>query len=140
MKPNDVAGLLLSKARDDEALLKLIVRSRKVKDELFGFHVQQAAEKLLKAVMASRKIRYRYTHDLVELLDTIRENGIDIPPEAEEIRAYTPFAVEYRYDYLPAEDEAALDRKGALALLMTVRKWAEKVVRNVQRGKPSDDK
>jgi hypothetical protein len=43
MKPRKVAELLLSKARDDEALLSLILKSKKVKDELFGFHVQQAA-------------------------------------------------------------------------------------------------
>ena len=127
--------MLLSKASDDEALLRLILPSKKVKDELFGFHVQQAAEKLLKAVLAGKGIKYRFTHDLVELMDLLRGNGIVVPPEIEEVRAFTPFAVEYRYDYLPAEGEASFDRKAALALLKTMRKWAENMIGEKARNK-----
>lgn len=34
-----------------------------------AFHIQQAAEKLLKALLASRSIEYPRTHDLEALLD-----------------------------------------------------------------------
>ncbi len=38
-------------------------------DEIFGFHVQQAVEKLLKAWLASLGEFYHLSHDLASLLD-----------------------------------------------------------------------
>ena len=49
MRQHEQAMLLVKKAADDEALLAEILSSHRVSDEIFGFHCQQAAEKLLKA-------------------------------------------------------------------------------------------
>ena len=86
-------------------------------------------------MLASRRIRYRYTHDLVELIDILKASGVDIIPEVEQVCIFTPFAVEYRYDYLPSEEEAPFDRKGALTLLKTIRKWAENTIAETRSGK-----
>jgi hypothetical protein len=43
------AKLLLAKARDDEVLIEEIISKERIRDEIIGFHAQQAAEKLLKS-------------------------------------------------------------------------------------------
>lgn len=49
MTPFDQAQMLLRKAAQDEALLDSILEDETVGAEIFGYHCQQAAEKLLKA-------------------------------------------------------------------------------------------
>jgi len=51
MKRHEQALLFLRKAAQDEALLDEVGDSANVSDEVFGFHCQQAAEKLLKAML-----------------------------------------------------------------------------------------
>jgi len=99
------AELLLAKAKDDETLLEEIIFNEKIRDEIIGFHAQQAAEKLLKALLMAKNIPYRRTHDLRELIDLTRDNGIEFPESLMEIRILSPFAVEFRYDYIPMEEE-----------------------------------
>ncbi len=47
MKRHEQAGLFLRKAAQDEALLDAVLACDSVSDEVFGFHSQQAAEKIL---------------------------------------------------------------------------------------------
>ena len=47
-------------------------------DEIFGFHVQQAAEKLFKSWIALRGETYPLSHDLAALLDMLSEGGVDV--------------------------------------------------------------
>lgn len=126
MEPLERAKLLLTKARDDENLLVEIISNERICDEIIGFHAQQATEKLLKALLMSRNIPYRKTHDLRELIDLIRDHGTKFPELLMEIRILSPFAVEYRYDYLPIEDEDPFDRQKMLDLVRHLRKWIEK--------------
>ncbi len=70
MKPprdlrQEQAALLLRKASQDEALLDAVLDMQQVYDETIGYHVQQAAEKLLKAALAAHGVVYRRTHNLV---------------------------------------------------------------------------
>ena len=46
-------------------------------DEIFGFHVQQAAEKLLRAWLALLGEVYPLTHDLDLLLDLLQKRVSD---------------------------------------------------------------
>ncbi|MCK4458264.1 MAG: HEPN domain-containing protein, partial [Methanosarcinales archaeon] len=119
------AKLLLAKARDDEILIEEIISKERIRDEIIGFHAQQAAEKLLKALLMARNIPYRKTHDLRELIDLIRDRGIRFPESLMEIRTLSPFAVEFRYDYLPVEEESPFDRRKALEMVRDLRKWVE---------------
>ena len=125
MKAFERAKLLLAKARDDEILVEEIISKERIRDEIIGFHAQQAAEKLLKALLMARNIPYRKTHDLRELIDLIRDRDIQFPESLMEIRTLSPFAVEFRYDYLPVEEELPFDRQKALEMVRNLRKWVE---------------
>lgn len=48
-----------------------VISSKRVTDEIIGFHSQQAVEKLLKTVLSELKIVYRKSRDLNELLAII---------------------------------------------------------------------
>ena len=119
---------LLAKARDDEILIEEIISKERIRDEIIGFHAQQAAEKLLKALLMARNIPYRKTHDLRELIDLIRDHDIKFPESLMEIRTLSPFTVEFRYDYLPAEEELPFDRQKALEMVRDLRKWVEEEI------------
>lgn len=58
---------------------------------------------------------YPLTHDLDELFDLLTALGVDVQAY-EELVAYTPYAVEFRYTRVP-EGTAPIDRESALALV-----------------------
>lgn len=58
------ALILLKKAEQDERLLNAVLEDSRISDEVFGFHCQQAAEKLIKSALAARGIAYRKMHDI----------------------------------------------------------------------------
>lgn len=117
---DDVAGLLLARAEDDIALVRASVDAAELTDSIVGFHAQQAAEKLLKAALARRRVAYPFTHDLERLLELAEEAVGERPPEEDSLAALTPWAVEFRYGEVPEDD---LDRPQTLALLEGLRAW-----------------
>jgi len=52
----EAARLLLAKARQDEYVLAQFAENPAAADETFGFHAQQAAEKLLKAALSAQGV------------------------------------------------------------------------------------
>ena len=80
-------------------------------DEIFGFHVQQAAEKLFKAWLALLDEVYPLTHDLDLLLDLLQKRASDTA-RFRNLVEFVPYAVQFRYDVDP--DLEALDRVSAL--------------------------
>jgi len=82
-------------------------------DEVFGFHAQQAAEKCLKAWIASLGVRYPRTHDLMALIRELSTAGEDTT-DLDALVDLNPFAVEYRYEALDPGDEQ-LDRRAVMA-------------------------
>ena len=75
MKQREQAGFLLQRAHHDEVLVQEVLDAEHVADEIVGFHCQQALEKLLKALLSLRGVRYRKTHDLRELMDLLKDGG-----------------------------------------------------------------
>ena len=65
-------ALLLAKAAQEEYVLDKLLDDSDAPVEIFGFHAQQTAEKLLKAILCHAGIEYPLTHQLVELLDLAR--------------------------------------------------------------------
>ncbi len=65
-------------------------------DEIFGFHVQQAAEKLLKAWLAMLGETYPLSHDLAALLDMVNTHGADVA-RFDTLVDYSRYAVRLRY-------------------------------------------
>jgi len=124
MDGKDLARLLLAKAAQDQLVVEKLLLDGDVADEVIGFHAQQAAEKLLKAILAARGVRVRRTHDLAELLDLCTDAGAALPDWLEACRELTPFAVQFRYE-LPVPGSASLDRSAALSLLRRLRAWCQ---------------
>jgi len=126
----DPAEVMLGKAKQDHLLAARIVDDSEVTDEHIGFFCQQAIEKAMKAVLSHRSIRYRRTHDLSELLDLLVEHRAIYPARLDECVMLTPFAVEMRYDFLPADPQqrADFDRQAAVALAGIAVEWATAIV------------
>ena len=70
----DSAEEWLRRARSNLALARQC-RSEEVYLEDLCFEAQQAAEKALKAVLISRRISFRFVHDLAELLSSWSGTG-----------------------------------------------------------------
>jgi hypothetical protein len=64
----DLADRFARKARSDEIALEKLADDPEVPDDLIGFHLQQALEKLLKAALAYAGVAPPRIHDLGELL------------------------------------------------------------------------
>jgi len=65
--------------------------------EVIYFHLQQCAEKLIKAVLSKKLINYPKTHDLEALLNLARVNNIDLRPDRDLLIELNDYAVEGRY-------------------------------------------
>lgn len=126
-EPRDLARLLLRKAAQDEAAVRVLLHSRQVSDEIIGFHAQQACEKALKAVLALHGVRYGRTHNLGALLDVLADAGVDVPAELSEVETLTPFGVTFRYESF-ASDTEPFDRDQAHALVRRVCAWAASLI------------
>lgn len=73
--PPDRPEVLLRKARQDELVLERLLDDREVDDDTLGFHAQQAVEKLLKAILASRSVDYPRTHNIRVLIELLAKDG-----------------------------------------------------------------
>lgn len=109
----------------DETLVRKVSADMDVADAIVGFHAQQAAEKLIKAVLAARDVAFMKSHALSYLVGLVEEHKIDAPPELSEADVLSPWAVEFRYE---GEEPPALDRPAALALVEKLRAWAERQI------------
>jgi len=78
-------------------------------DEIFGFHVQQAVEKALKAWLCTRDTIYPMTHELARLLTLLENQGAEVEKFWPLVQ-YTMFAVQARHE----EGVAELDEPSAV--------------------------
>ncbi len=104
-------------------MLDAVIESDKVSDEIIGFHCQQAAEKMLKALLSDLGATFLKTHELGALMDTLARSGAPLPGEFENLDMLTPFGAVYRYDdYDGAE---SLNRAQTRTMLRSLRAWVE---------------
>ena len=112
MSDPEQARVLLAAAERDVSALRGMGDAAVFADEIFGFHVQQAAEKLFNAWLALLGEAYPMTHDQTELLEMLTSPE----PDAARFDAlidYTPYAVQFRYGASDA-GSAPLERGEAL--------------------------
>ena len=83
------ARVLLTSAERDISALHGMADADVFADEIFGFHVQQAAEKLLKAWLALLGETYPTTHYLARLLAMLRASDVEAT-RFNELMEYTP--------------------------------------------------
>ncbi len=114
--------LLRIATEDLEAANVLMAAKLRRKENIF-FHIEQAIEKALKAVLCKHGIAVPLVHELSILIDKIPE-GLSLP-HAEEITDLTQFATIRRYEEGKAEftDEEVVS---AFQIAGDVLKWANK--------------
>jgi HEPN domain-containing protein len=98
----DQAAKLLALAREDLEVARMI-RREDLSRVALGFHAQQAAEKALKAVLASTSVKFPFSHDLTALAKLCRESGHDPPTQLDDhAEELTPYAAATRYGTVQA--------------------------------------
>ncbi len=92
------------------------------------FHAQQAAEKAVKAVYKHQDLTFRYTHDLGELLNDLKDQGMTVPPEVETAQVLTVYAWESRYPGI-TEPVTVEEYREALQQADAVVHWAKDIIK-----------
>jgi len=123
MQQHDLALELLAMARRDEYAASVLLADASVDDAIIGFHWQQTAEKLLKALLAERSVDFPRTHDLVLLMRLVRNEGYQLPESFANLGALNPFAATLRYDM--SQGAGTLDREHTQSLVEQLRSWVE---------------
>lgn len=105
-------------------------------DEIFGFHVQQAVEKSLKAWLCALGIAFPFTHDLNRLLVLVRDSAGNVDDQwwADE---FTVFAQQARYDDGYLQADAPLDRIDIVHKVDGLFARVNGVIQAFDSGKPS---
>ena len=123
MKRREQALLLLAKAAQDESLPDAVIGVDTVADEVFGFHCQQAAEKMIKALLSGAGMPFQKTHNIAALMEALAGAGMPLPESFEELETFTPFGALYRYEDL--DSDFGLNRQRARTTLRSLRIWVE---------------
>jgi HEPN domain-containing protein len=71
---------------------------------------------------------YPRTHNLATLVELLRENATELPPDGEALAQLIPLGVAMRYEDAVAEDELVVDRGWALAIVTRILEWAQRLV------------
>jgi HEPN domain-containing protein len=129
VKWREQAIALIAKADEDAYIARSHQDDPRVSDEMWGFHAQQAVEKLIKAMLSHAQVRYPFTHRLRELAELAQNSGVAVSVRFETLLDLTPYAAELRYSILPRqESDAPLDRAGVLSLIEELREHVRGVV------------
>ena len=122
-RPEDArASRFLERADADLAAVRALEGIGNVPDEILGFHAQQCAEKLLKAVLTAEGVEFPRTHSIRFLLDLLSDHGLAPPTPLHAVTELYPYAVQLRYD--AALEDEPLDRASTRTLLESLRAWA----------------
>jgi len=103
----------LDAAEKDYRALRGMEDPETFSDEIFGFHVQQAVEKALKAWLCAAGVAFPRIHDLDELGAMLEETGQKIPDFVRVLLEFTDFAVAFRYEAFPGL-QGDIDRPGCI--------------------------
>jgi HEPN domain-containing protein len=105
---SEVASVLLGKAREDLSAAQTLIATEASSEDVIGFHLQQAIEKALKSILASRNREVPHTHNLGYLVELLGDEGIEVPKSLERPQWLTPWGVAFRYT--TAADDLDADR------------------------------
>jgi HEPN domain-containing protein len=93
----EIARQWVAKARNDLLDADNNLASAQVPTDTVCFHCQQAAEKLLKAVLAAQGVPPPRTHVLMLLADQLTASFPTVEQLADDLAILTPYAVAARY-------------------------------------------
>lgn len=128
--PLDLARALALKADHDIQAVELLMDVGAT--DVICFHLQQAAEKILKAYLQANSIEFPRTHDLDALLDICAATTDRFELYRNRLEVFIPYAVMLRYDldYEPTREEA----RSGLVLVHEVRKSLMALLPELQAG------
>jgi HEPN domain-containing protein len=119
------AGVLawLGKAESDLLCIENNVAAKRVPWDAVVFHAQQAAEKVLMALLVGAGKPVPRTHDLVALLSLTMDAGYPISGSRQDIELLSRFGAAVRYPdliYAPTEEDGREMAAAATRLFTTV--------------------
>ena len=86
------------------------------------YDAQQACEKSLKALLIINEIKFRFVHDIGELINTLGKNQVSVPAEIKESVILSEYAVETRYPF-PSQPVSEDDYVEAVTISEKVYNW-----------------
>jgi len=86
------------------------------------YDAQQAYEKSLKALLIFNEIKFRFVHDIGELINTLEKNQVSVPAEIKESVILSEYAVETRYPF-PSQPVSEDDYVEAVTISEKVYNW-----------------
>jgi len=114
MRNLEEARALLGNAHED-LKAAVLMRESKISFAIFGFSVQQAVEKALKAWISALGLRYPKTHDLVELFRFLEKQCKNLA-QFDVLSEFTPYAGQFRY-YAYEKVPEIMDRGEAIRMV-----------------------
>lgn len=124
--------MLFRAAERDITSLSFMRDSDEFPDGVFGFHVQQGTEKMLKAHLAVLGKKYPITHNLETLLELLAVYGIPSNP-GRNLTQFTTYAVEFRYQGV-GPDAEPVDREDTLAHVEILRGQVGRALEGAEGG------
>lgn len=113
------AAAWLAKSEEDRLAAEWLLRSEAPLTLASAFHIQQCAEKLLKALLVEKGKTFEKRHDLPYLLE--RASQETLRTYAAFLEELSPYAVEFRYpgDFHPPTEEEAKELLSQLLAFRT---------------------
>ena len=105
----ELVQTLLKKAETDLLNATILRDSTQGNPEGIGFHVQQAVEKSLKAILVFYVIDYPRTHSIAGLAQLVSENNIDLPAAFLDSNRYSSYARDLKYGEMSPNEEFDYD-------------------------------
>ena len=122
------AGSLLRMAYKDFNALVGMQGNPLFADEIFGFHIQQAVEKALKAWLCTcGSGNYPLTHELARLFSLLENQGAEVEAFWPLVQ-YTMFAVQARYEEGIADFDEPIDRIAEVRRVSSLLDCVEKLI------------
>jgi HEPN domain-containing protein len=108
---SDLTRGWLKKARSDMAAVDALIAADSL--DAACFHAQQAAERLLKALLTHCGVTFPPTHNLAKLVELAASVDASIRELTATVEPLTPYAVETRYDdqFWPSREVAETARR-----------------------------
>lgn len=127
-----MARALLDSAARDIFVLRDAVDTSDYPEEIFGFHVQQAVEKSLKAWLALFNELFPFSHDLALLSDRVKAVDAEVM-RFDELTDYSPYAVEFRYT--GSTKDEPLERNKALRLSEELVQYVQTMLESMKENR-----
>ena len=87
----------LAKAEEDLGVAELLLHEKTPYLTATGFHMRQATEKYLKALLVRHQVEFPKTHNLGKLLDLLETVDAHLAEDLGSVTILDPYSVEARY-------------------------------------------